>query len=283
MSTNNADTHRLERGGHSGRVFQIAQLFSNIEASGKSRQQNGNNTYSTTYNLYWNADTTMLPPLRQDRSQASLDVALACLRKYAACAQTQKTGTDSATIGAHLAVILNTITQTEHGSLPPKEMNEHIENLRWQINRSQSVSINRPCSRQRVAQFFRAESKMLSVISGHWQISLTTKTVKSSCVNSQADIQIRSALHVRRLRSGEGTYITRFFNEESSIEKYMSLPPVIFTYRQISNADRIFELVANDNVRSLNELLRAGEACLRDCDEDGRSLLFVSTNDSLGY
>lgn len=248
-----------------------------------SRQHIGNNTYLTTYNLFWNADTTMLPSLRAARSRPSLDVALACLRQHATGAPTQKTGTDSASIGAQLDVILNTITQPEHGSGPSREMNKQIENLRKQIEEPRSIGVNTPCSRQRVAQFSRAESKVLSVMSGHWQITLTMKTVKSSCVDIRAFIQTRSVLHVRRLRSGEGTHITAFFDEESSVEKHTSFSPIIFTYRQVRNTDIIFKLVANDDLRSLNDLLREGEACLRDCDEDGRSLLFVSTNDCLIY
>lgn len=283
MSTNNGNTYLLERGFRSGRGLQSLQHFSNTKASGSSRIHNGNNTYFFTHNHFWSPDTTSIPASRQRRSQASLDAALACLEEYATGAQTQKTGSDSANIGAQLAIILNTMTQAEHGNVPSKEMNEQIENLQTQIKRSKSISINTPCARQRVAQFSRAESKILSVDFGHWQISLMTKTVKSGWPDDQADVQTCSALHVRRLRSGEGTHITAFFNEESTIENYKSLPPILLTYRHLMNTDRIFELVANDDLRSLNKLLRKGEACLRDCDEDGRSLLFVSTNGRLKY
>jgi len=283
MSANNKNTHVLKRNSRSGRGLQSAQHFSKIKASGRSWIQNGNNTYSITHNHFWSPDTTSIPASRQHISQPSLDAALASLEEYATSAQTQKTGTDSKRVGAQLAVILNIITQTEYGNVPSKEMNEQIENLQTQIDRSKSISINTPCARQRVAWFSKAESKILSVVFGHWQISLMTKTVKSGWPEDQADIQIRSALHVRRLRGGEGTHITAFFNEESSIERDIRFPPILLTYRHLRNTDRIFELVANDDVRSLNELLREGEACLRDCDEDGRSLLFVSTNDRLKY
>lgn len=286
MSANSGDTHQFQRDARRGRGRQSAQHFSKIEASDMSRQHIGNNTYLTTYNLFWNADTTMLPSLRPARSRPSLDVALACLRQHATGSPTLKTSTDSASIGAQLDAILNTITQPEHGSGPSREMRKHIENLRKQIEEPRSIGINTPCSRQRVAQFSRAESKMISVVSGHWQISLITKTVKTlkpGRLEDHADIQTRSALHVRRLRSGVGTHITAIFNEESSIERDTWFHPTLFTYRHLRNTDRIFKLVANDDLRSLNELLRAGEVCLRDCDEDGRSLLFVSMNDRVRH
>lgn len=297
--------HRLENHERNGRAFQVLQRFSGIQTSDMSRVHNGNNTYFITYNFVREAETTLLPSnrvlegilpssvdgppmngegyrnraLRRDGSQSYLDNALASLRSYAACAQTQKTGKYKASIGAPLAVILNAFTRTEHGNVPLKEASDRIQNLCQQIERSGSIKINTPCSRQRVAQFSRAESQMLSVHVGSWQISLTTKTVRSGCVEGECEIQTCSALHVRRLRSGGGTYITAFFNETSGIEGYTSLPPVLCTYRQVRNTDRIFELVANDDLRSLEESLRAREAFLRDCDEDGRSLLFVSTKD----
>lgn len=191
--------HRLENHERNGRDRQVLQRFSGIQTSDMSRVHNGNNTYFITYNFVREADTMLLPSnrliegilpssvdglpvngnrhrnraFRQDGSQPYLDNALASLRSYAACAQTQKTGKDRSRIGAPLAVILNALTRTEHGDVPPKEASDQIQNLCQQIERSGSIKINTPCSRQRVAQFSRAESQMLSVHVGSWQISLT--------------------------------------------------------------------------------------------------------------
>lgn len=156
--------------------------------------------------------------------------------------------------------------------------------LREQTSNSRCIEINEPPPRQGVAQFSRAESKILSIYYRHWEISLTTKTVKSGCVDGQSelsDIETCSALHVRSFRGDKGACIAAFFRDTSSIDQYQSLPPILFTYRQVSNTDRIFKLVANDDLRGLHEVLRAREAFLRDCDENGRSLLFVSTNGHL--
>jgi hypothetical protein len=311
MSAGDHKMHRLQRDGRSGRDFQGAQSFSNMGASGMSRVHNGNNTYFVTYNLCRDSDhATLLPTdrtlgsilpgpierlpmeehqrsnraMRQDRRQQSMKVALASLEEYATCARKQKTGEDHANIGAQLAVILDTIARSKHGNGPLKEVDDQIHGLREQIRQSRCIRINEPYRRQGVAQFSRAESNILSIYYEHWEISLTTKTVKSCCVHGRSelsDIETCSALHVRPFRGGKGAYIAAFFSETHSIDQYNSLPPVLFTYRQVSNTDRIFKLVANDDLRGLDEVLRAREACLRDCDETGRSLLFVSTNGHL--
>lgn len=275
-----------------------------------SRIHNGNNTYFITCNLFRSTDDTILLPadeelrailhasterlpmqesqrtncaVRQDRRQQSMDVAMTSLEQHATCARELKTGKDRASIWTHLAVILDTLARSGHGNGPPNEVEDQIQNLNKQIERSMSIKINTPCPRQQVAQSSRAETKILSVHAGSWQIILSTRTVKSGCVDGEFDIQTCSALHVQHLRRGEGTHLTALFNEKSSIEGYTSLPPVLLTYRQVRNTDRIFQLVANDDLRSLNELLRAREVCLRDCDEDGRSLLFVSPHSHLSW
>jgi hypothetical protein len=310
MSTADNNMHRLERDGRNDRDFQSGQRFSNIEARDMSRIQNGNNTYFITYNLFRDTDDVILLPadgglrgtlpasierlpiggsqrtnraVRQDRRQQSMDVAMTSLEQHATCARELKTGKDRANIWADLAVILDTLARSGYGNGPPNELDDRIQNLSKQIERSASIKINTPCPRQQVARSSRAETKILSVHAGSWQITLSTKIVKSGCVDGEFDIQTCSALHVQHLRSGEGTHLTALFNEKSSIEGYTSLPPVLFTYRQVRNTDRIFQLVANDDIRSLNELLRAREVCLRDCDEDGRSLLFVSPNSHLSW
>lgn len=308
MSTSDNNMHRLGKDGRNGRDFQGGQRFSNIEAREMSRIQNGNNTYYITYNSFRGTDdTTLLPSdgglscilpasierlpmgesqrtnraVRQNRRQQSMDVAMTSLEQHATCARELKTGKDRASIWAHLAVIMDTLARSGHGNGPPNELDDQIQNLSKQIERSASIKINTPCPRQQVARSSRAETKILSVHAGSWQITLSTKTVKSGCVDGEFDIQTCSALHVQHLRRGEGTHLTALFNEKSSIEGYTSLPPVLLTYRRVRNTDRIFQLVANDDLRSLNELLRAREVCLRDCDEDGRSLLFVSPSSHL--
>jgi hypothetical protein len=308
MSSGDNNMHRSERDGRNGRDFQSGQRYSNIEAHGMGRIQNGNNTYYITYNLFGDTDDRILLPtdgelrgilpasierlpmeesqgtsrtVRQDRRQQSMDVAMASLERHAICARELKTGKDRANIWAHLAVILDTLARSGHGNGPPNEVDDQIQNLCKQIEQSRSIKINTPCPRQQVAQSSRAETKILSVHAGSWQITLSMKTVKSGCVDGESGIQTCSALHVQHLRSGGGTHLTALFSEKSSIEGYASLPPVLFPYRQVRNTDRIFQLVANDDLRSLYKLLRAREICLRDCDEDGRSLLFVSTNSRL--
>ena len=281
---------------------QSAHSYSNVAASGRSVVHNGDRI-SITYNFYQESNATRrstdgtreglfysyiedhssVPKecidhaTSQDRPQQCLAVVLDSLKGYATSAQQSKTDENSPKISAQLAVILNIVRLTEHGKVTPSAVYHQIRNLLLQLARPSCVKINVARPRQRVTQFSRAESRMHKINFGHWQISLTTKIVKSWCVNGLSDIQTCSTLHVQPFRGGEGTRIAAFFSETSNIHHNTSLSPVILTYRQISNAAKVFQSVANDDLSSLERLLRTKEAYLRDCDDHGRSLLFVST------
>jgi hypothetical protein len=61
-----------------------------------------------------------------------------------------------------------------------------------------------------------------------------------------------------------------------------TIHPIVLAYNQISHTERVFELVANDDLCNLMRLFQSGEASVRHCDEEGRSLLFVSVDLEVG-
>lgn len=50
----------------------------------------------------------------------------------------------------------------------------------------------------------------------------------------------------------------------------------IIAYRTVDSSSEAFELVRRDNLDALVRLIALQKASARDCDADGRSLLFVS-------
>jgi hypothetical protein len=47
-------------------------------------------------------------------------------------------------------------------------------------------------------------------------------------------------------------------------------------YRNVDSSSKVFELIRDDDVNGLTRLIALQEASRRDCDAEGRSLLYVS-------
>ena len=83
-----------------------------------------------------------------------------------------------------------------------------------------------------------------------------------------------SALNVQHLSKGSG--ISAFFGERDNIDHVTTLCPAVTAYNQVSNDSEVFQITRKDSLDDLLRMLAIGEASIRDCDEEGRSLLLVS-------
>jgi hypothetical protein len=61
----------------------------------------------------------------------------------------------------------------------------------------------------------------------------------------------------------------------------ISLPPRVLVNNIVRNDSLVFRIAKGGSVEELQRLFATGEACLRDCNENGASLLYVSRIDTL--
>jgi hypothetical protein len=284
-------------------AFPSSQTYSHMTASGNSRVHNGN-AYYVTYNccpghglpLQIHDDTRQQPAIEdlarssqkrkrsvedvendmQDgRQRLTLAAALESLGQYSKSMQQQRDGKEGSEIATQLTVILETLGQGRPDSDVSRGLDDQVERLLDQLRRTKRVKINAPPPRSQLSRLHKANHKVVHVRFGQWQISLLTKELTSRMVDGQVDTEIYSSLHVQHAFNSRGPPIAAYFGESYNADHTTSLHPIVSSYNQVDSSSKVFDLVERDDLNGLMRLLAVGEASIRDCDAEGRSLLFV--------
>jgi hypothetical protein len=285
-------------------AFPSSQTYSHMTASDNSRVHNGN-AYYVTYNCYAGHalplpihDDTCHPPavdaltrpsqkrkrsvkdaeneMQDGRQRLTLAAALESLGQYSKSMQQQRDGKEGSEIAAQLTVILETLGQERSDSDISRGLDDQVQRLSEQLRLTKRVKINAPPPRPQLSRLHKANHKVVHVRFGQWQISLLSKEMTSRMIDGQADTEIYSSLHVQHAFNRRGPPIAAYFGERHTVDHTTSLHPIVSSYNQVDNSSKVFGLVECDDLDGLMRLLAIGEASIRDCDAEGRSLLFVS-------
>jgi hypothetical protein len=298
-------------GGHDGTLVQGSRNYTNITASGSSRVHNGDVYHCVLYHSSCGHDRSPVSSVqiwrdvirgeterlalqretyrddarenaRSGEEQENLAIVLNSLGDCSKSGLQHVGGEQSKSIAALLAVVLDTLNQVAMGEALSGDADRQVQDLKDQLKRTKQIAINAACPRLQNAQLSRANSKIFSIATGHWQISLTVKTVVSQCTDGNFEDIVCSTLHVQPACGSVGARVTAIFREKTDIREMSTIHPIVLAYNQISHTERVFELVANDDLCNLMRLFQSGEASVRHCDEEGRSLLFVSVDLEVG-
>jgi hypothetical protein len=285
-------------------TFPSSQTYSHMTASGNSRVHNGN-AYYVTYNCYAehalpqsvHDDTCQRPAIEEParpsqkrkrsvedvennmedgRHRVTLAAALENLGQYSKSMPQQREGREGSEIATQLTVILERLGQAKSDSDISPNLDDQVQRLLDQLRQTKRVKINAPSPRSQLLRLHKANHKVARVKFGQWQISLVTKTLTSRMVNGEVDTEIYFALHVQHVFDAKGPPIAAYFGERHNVDHMTSLHPIVSSYNQVDNSSKVFGLVECDDLGGLMRLLAVGEASIRDCDAEGRSLLFVS-------
>lgn len=278
------------------------QSYSRITASGSSRVHNGNNYY-ITYDcstghgplptLPSNQQTTVeyVSPspqkrkrsvsdapesTRGNRERQTLATVLESLGQYSKSMPQQSEGEQSGKIAAQLAVILESFEQALFDGEAAAGFEAQLRDLKDQLRRARRVKINAVSPRAQASRQYKAQSKLIRITWGRWEISLCTKILHLRSVDGQLLTETCSALNVQNAVGSRGPCIAAYFGESVDLDRTITMHPIVLAYNQVDKDARVFELVKNDDLDGLMRHLALGQASIRDCDEEGRSLLHVS-------
>jgi hypothetical protein len=155
---------------------------------------------------------------------------------------------------------------------------ESLQNGLVSVNR---VSVNSaPNSRRTLpTHMYEVRRKSSVIVVGKWEIRLDTM-FRDSIDTTGHDVN-ESFSSLRLNPAGApvvgGTSVSAFFGERTDYLQRSFLSPTIITYRTVASSSEVFKLVERDDVDGLIRLIALQKASARDCDEEGRSLFFVST------
>jgi hypothetical protein len=213
------------------------------------------------------------------QGQDPVDMAIDHLGQLYLSIQHLQKDRDAQRLAKWIRVIVGTFTD-EHAESQLQHTPEGLESLQNGLVSVNRVSVNSAPNSRRTLPTHLLEVKRRSsvVIVGRWKIRLETITCDSIDDKGREVNESFSSLHLKHTgrRVIGGTSVSAFFGERTDYLQRSFLSPTIITYRIVRNSSEVFELVRNDDVDGLARLIALQKASARDCDERGRSLLFVS-------
>lgn len=212
-----------------------------------------------------------------------LDNALAKLRVFSKSMGQRAKGKMAERIIAQLMAILDHAQYAGHNHPVSSVFGRQIQYLKGKLEQTTRVTINEAHKRGRTTQISNIHSDFVRVILRDFEICLMIKTVASHAASGSSAVQKYSALHVNSLDAYSGSHVTAFFKEQTNYEYMAGLHPTIMVYNQVASRAEVFRLVENDDLDGLKLQLQIGKVSLRDCDRQGRTLLFVSLTRPMCY
>jgi len=214
------------------------------------------------------------------QGQDPLDMAVDHLGQLCLSIQHFQKDGDAQRLAKWLRVLVGTFAN-EHAESRLEHTLDALESLQNGLVSVNRVSINSaPNSRRTLPTHMYEVRRKSSVIAvGKWEIRLDTM-FRDSIDTAGHDVN-ESFSSLRLNLAGAplvgGTSVSAFFGERTDYLQRSFLSPTIITYRTVDGSSEVFKLVKRDDVDGLVKLIALQRASARDCDEDGRSLLFVST------
>jgi hypothetical protein len=138
-----------------------------------------------------------------------------------------------------------------------------------------SASVSRRTLPTHVLEVKRSSS-VITV--GKWKLRLHTTVCESVDTAGRDVTESFSSLRLSPCgrSSVGGSSVAAFFGERADYLQRSVIHPTIMAYRNVDSSSKVFELIRDDDVNGLTRLIAIQEASTRDCDAEGRSLLYVS-------
>jgi hypothetical protein len=153
---------------------------------------------------------------------------------------------------------------------------DDFENIDNSLIVAKRVDVNTGYRHTKHAKLTRITRKWDTITFDQWKISLRTSIFDFRDENGTEVVESRSALYLDPLGSGSGLPFTVRFGETRLHAAVSFINPVILAYRIVPYRSEVFEAIESDNLADLILLLADGKATVRDCDENGATLLHVS-------
>jgi ATP-dependent Clp protease adapter protein ClpS len=228
------------------------------------------------------SDENEYPHIRN--KEESLVHVLSKLGKFSKSIQDQKADSDAKKISRRIALVLNAVkhrTGNTERSLPRKDgyinhEEDDFERIDSCLVVAKRVDINTGFQRTKHTKLTRITRKCDEVTFEQWVISLRTSTFEFRNEDGTEAVESLSVLSFDTQFFSSGPPITVHVGETTTHTAVSFINPVVFAYRVVPTDSEVFKVIKNDDVAGLMTLLAEGTATLRDCTNEGETLLHVS-------
>ena len=223
-------------------------------------------------------DVDVEGPSRQ--GQDPVDMAIDHLGQLYLSIQHLQKDRDAQKLAKWIRLLVGAFTD-EHAESQLEHTLDGLESLQNGLVSVNRVSINSAPSSRRslLTHVYEVKRKSSVIVVGSWEIRLDTVIRDSIDTKGREVSESFSSLRLKPAGGAVvgGTSLSAFFGERTDHLQRSFFSPTIITYRTRDNSSEVFDLVYDDDVDGLIRLIALQKASARDCDADGRSLLFVST------
>jgi hypothetical protein len=214
--------------------------------------------------------------------EESLQRVLSKLGKFSKSIQDQRIGKDAKKVARRVAVVIDALKT--QGNMPQDfkllDTEEHhdgddFESIDNSLIVTKRVDINTDFRRTRHTKLTRIVRKHNRIACEQWDISLRTTNFEFRNEDGTQATESLSSLYLEPRFTGAGFPVTVHFGETTVHSAVRFINPIISAYRMVPDVSEVFAVVSNDDLAGLLTLLADGKATLRDCDEEGATLLHV--------
>jgi hypothetical protein len=214
----------------------------------------------------------------RSRVPEPIETVLASLATFSKSMSLSTKGEQAEQLIARLTALFGILQRDDLDIPVPDIINRQILHLKDRLKHATCVKINEVRRRRGVTRLSLAQSAVFTVIFEGFELTLTTKTLESQYADGSMDTETYSSLHVQSVGVPGGSHISAYFRGRMDCDETVWLHPVVMAYNEVDCHAKVFDLVRTDDLDGLKELLQIGEASLRDCDMEGRTLLVVSSH-----
>jgi hypothetical protein len=178
-----------------------------------------------------------------------------------------------------IRVLIDLFTD-EHADSQLEHTLDGLHSLKDGLLMSNCVKVNSVSASRRTLPTHILDVKRISsvITVGKWKLQLHTIVCGSVDTAGRDVSESFSSLRLSPCERSSlgGSSVAAFFGEREDYLQRSVLHPTIISYRNVDSSSKVFKLIEADDVNGLTRLIALREALTRDCDEEGRSLLYVS-------
>jgi hypothetical protein len=205
-----------------------------------------------------------------------LPMAISQLGEFSTSLQHQKQDEAARKVVSWIRVVVDA-TEANGTAAQGTYTKEELAKMQSGLLLTNRVGINTTDRRKIPDQVIKMTRKFSLIILGRWKVALETTHWEAVDEHNREVRESFTALRLTPLDLASASPIAAFFGERTDYLQSSVIHPTILAYRRVSRSSKVFDVILNDDPKGLVLLLAEQKATIRDLDEQGRSLLHVST------
>lgn len=207
----------------------------------------------------------------------SLDTALSKLQKLSLYMETPMQDLPARKITRRIATVIDALKSSGFARSARQHTEFQWSDLRERLLLGRRLRINSTPPVVNCGNFAVVQRRRDVLRYARWEITLTTTETSVPDEEGHETTQSMSVLRLEPCCNHTGSPLVAFFGCQTDLLRTNMIHPVVLAYRTVPGDSKVFSVIEEDDLECLLKLMATQKVTVRDCDEKGRSLLSVRT------